>query len=343
MKLHRFAPTVALAMAASLTLAACGDDTSTTGDEASAAAGAGAAAEDGEAQDDEAQDGGTLSGDIAIDGSSTVTPLTEPAAELFMQEHADVRIAVGTSGTGGGFEKFCNGETDISMASRPIKEEEIAACEAAGIEYAELGVANDGLAVVVNPENDWAGCLTIEELNTAWKDGSEVSDWSGIRPDFPTEELELYGPGTDSGTFDYFTEAVNGEEGNIRQDYNDIGEDDNAAIQGVAGGTGAMAFIPLTFALEAGDSVKILEIENEAGECVAPSAETVQAGDYTPLARELFIYPKGESIANKPEVKAFAEYYVENSEQIAEAAGFISLTEEQKQEALDQIGQLGGR
>lgn len=331
MKLHRSAPTLALAMAASLTLAACGDDASP--DAAPAAAGENAAAEDG----------GALSGDIAIDGSSTVTPLTEPAAELFMQEHGDVRIAVGTSGTGGGFEKFCNGETDISMASRPIKEEEIAACEAAGIAYEELGVANDGLAVVVNPENDWAGCLTVEELNAAWKDGSEVTDWSGIRPDFPTEELELYGPGTDSGTFDYFTEEVNGEEGNIRQDYNDIGEDDNAAIQGVAGGTGAMAFIPLTFALEAGDSVTILEIENEAGECVAPSAETVQAGDYTPLARELFIYPKGESVADKPEVKAFAEYYVENSEQIAEAAGFIPLTEEQKQEALDQIAQLGGR
>ena len=331
MKLHRSAPTLALAMAASLALAACGDDASP--DAAPAAAGENAAAEDG----------GALSGDIAIDGSSTVTPLTEPAAELFMQEHGDVRIAVGTSGTGGGFEKFCNGETDISMASRPIKEEEIAACEAAGIAYEELGVANDGLAVVVNPENDWAGCLTAEELNAAWKDGSEVTDWSGIRPDFPTEELELYGPGTDSGTFDYFTEAVNGEEGNIRQDYNDIGEDDNAAIQGVAGGTGAMAFIPLTFALEAGDSVTILEIENEAGECVAPSAETVQAGDYTPLARELFIYPKGESVADKPEVKAFAEYYVENSEQIAEAAGFIPLTEEQKQEALDQIAQLGGR
>src|SRR5699024_4650866 len=271
------------ALVLALTLAACGSDADTGTDTGNGDSGGNTAA-----------DGGGLSGDIAIDGSSTVTPLTEPAAELFMQEHGDVRIAVGTSGTGGGFEKFCNGETDISMASRPIKEEEIAACEAAGIEYEELGVANDGLAVVVNPENDWAGCLTVEELNAAWKDGSEVTDWSGIRPDFPTEELELYGPGTDSGTFDYFTEAVNGEEGNIRQDYNDIGEDDNAAIQGVAGGTGAMAFIPLTFALEAGDSVAILEIENEAGECVAPSAETVQAGDYTPLARELFIYPKGE-------------------------------------------------
>lgn len=332
MKLHRFGPTIALAMAASLALAACGDDASSAPD----------SDEGAQAQGETGEDAGSLSGDIAVDGSSTVTPLTEPAAELFMQEHRDVRIAVGTSGTGGGFEKFCNGETDVSMASRPIKDEEVAACEEADITYEELGVANDGLAVVVNPENDWATCLTIEELSAAWRDGSEATDWSGVNPDFPTEPLELYGPGSDSGTFDYFTEEVNGEEGNIRQDYNDIGEDDNAAITGVAGGKGAMAFIPLTFALEAGDSVKILEIENEAGQCVAPSSETVQAGDYTPLARELFIYPKGDSVANKPEVKAFAEFYVENSEEIAEAAGFIPLTEEQKQEALSQIAGLGG-
>ncbi|MFB9731875.1 PstS family phosphate ABC transporter substrate-binding protein [Ornithinimicrobium kibberense] len=328
------ARTSVVAAAAVLVLAACGNGEDST-DGSTQAAGTEDGAAGGSAD-------GALSGDIAIDGSSTVTPLTEPAAELFMQENPDVRVAVGTSGTGGGFEKFCNGETDVSMASRPIKDEEVAACEEAGITYEELGVANDGLAVVVNPENDWATCLSVDELNAAWRDGSEATDWSGINPEFPAEALELYGPGTDSGTFDYFTEAVNGEEGNIRQDYNDIGEDDNAAITGVAGGTGAMAFIPLTFALEAGDSVKILEIENEAGECVAPSTETVQAGDYTPLARELFIYPKGESVANKPEVKAFAEFYVNNSEEIAEAAGFIPLTEEQKQAALDQIATLGG-
>ena len=228
------------------------------------------------------------------------------------------------------------------MASRKIKEEEIASCEEAGITYEELGVANDGLAVVVNPENDWATCLTVEELNTAWQDGSTAQSWSDINPEFPDEELTLYGPGTDSGTFDYFTEAINGEEGNIRQDYNDIGEDDNAAVTGVSGGVGAMAFIPLSFVLEAGDQVKAIEVENEAGECVAPSEETVQAGDYNPLGRQLFIYPKGESISDKPEVKAFAEFYVNNSGEIADAAGFIALTEEQKQTALDQIATLGG-
>ncbi|MGD8200442.1 PstS family phosphate ABC transporter substrate-binding protein [Ornithinimicrobium sp. W1679] len=332
---HKTMARTSVVAAAVLVLAACGNGDDSTDDTTPAAAGSEESTEGG-------SEGGALSGDIAIDGSSTVTPLTEPAAELFMQENPDVRVAVGTSGTGGGFEKFCNGETDISMASRQIKDEEIAACEEAGITYEELGVANDGLAVVVNPENDWATCLTVEELNTAWKDGSTAASWSDINPEFPDEELTLYGPGTDSGTFDYFTEAINGEEGNIRQDYNDIGEDDNAAVTGVSGGVGAMAFIPLSFVLEAGDQVKAIEVENEAGECVAPSEETVQAGDYNPLGRQLFIYPKGESIADKPEVKAFAEFYVNNSDEIADAAGFIALTEEQKQTALDQIASLGG-
>ncbi|MGC5582715.1 PstS family phosphate ABC transporter substrate-binding protein [Ornithinimicrobium sp. W1665] len=332
---HKTMARTSVVAAAVLVLAACGNGEDSTDDTTPAAAGSEESTEGG-------SEDGALSGDIAIDGSSTVTPLTEPAAELFMQENPDVRVAVGTSGTGGGFEKFCNGETDISMASRQIKDEEIAACEEAGITYEELGVANDGLAVVVNPENDWATCLTVEELNTAWMDGSTAASWSDINPEFPDEELTLYGPGTDSGTFDYFTEAINGEEGNIRQDYNDIGEDDNAAVTGVSGGVGAMAFIPLSFVLEAGDQVKAIEVENEAGECVAPSEETVQAGDYNPLGRQLFIYPKGESIADKPEVKAFAEFYVNNSDEIADAAGFIALTEEQKQTALDQIASLGG-
>lgn len=315
-----------------LALSACGSDSpaeETTTDTADAG---GEAGEGGE----------SLSGDIVVDGSSTVTPLTEPAAELFMEENPEVRVSVGTSGTGGGFEKFCNGETDVSMASRQITEEEIAACEEAGITYEELGVANDGLAIAVNPQNDWASCMTVEELSAAWQDGSTAQTWSDLNPDYPDEPLELYGPGTDSGTFDYFTEAINGEEGNIRQDYNDIGEDDNSAIVGVSGSVGAMAFVPLSFVLEAGDQVKAIEVENEAGECVAPSNETVQSGDYNPLGRELFIYPKGESITNKPEVRAFAEFHVNNSEAISEAAGFIPLTEEQQQEALDQIATLGG-
>lgn len=315
------------AVAVALTLAACGGDTS--GDQDAAAGADGGTTEGG------------LSGDIVVDGSSTVTPLTEPAAELFMQENGDVRVAVGTSGTGGGFEKFCNGETDISMASRPITEEEIAACEEAGIEYTELGVANDGLAVVVNPENDWATCLSVDELSQIWTRDSEVDTWSDVNPEFPDEEISLYGPGSDSGTFDYFTEAINGEEGVIRTDYNNIGEDDNAAVTGVAGSTGAMAFIPLSYVVEAGDQVKAIEVENEAGDCVAPSNETVMSGEYNPLGRQLFIYPSADAL-QREEVRAFVDFYITNSEQIAETAGFIPLTEEQKTEALDQVSQLAG-
>lgn len=332
---HKTFARVSIVAAAALTLAACGNgDTDESADAA-----ADQAAEAGEDAGDE---GGELSGDITIDGSSTVTPLTEPAAELFMEENPDVRVSVGTSGTGGGFEKFCQDETDISMASRQISEEEIATCEEAGIEYEELGVANDGLAVAVNPENDWATCMTIEELSAAWNDGATATTWADLNPEWPDEELELYGPGSDSGTYDYFTEAVNGEEGVITTNYNDIGEDDNAAVTGVSGSVGAMAFIPLSFVEEAGGAVVPVEIENEAGECVAPSAETVQAGDYNPLGRQLYIYPKASAIQDKPEVRAFAEFHVEASEEIAGVAGFIALTEEQKATALEQIEAMGG-
>lgn len=168
-----------------------------------------------------------------------------------------------------------------------------------------------------------------------------MANWSEVRPEFPDQELSLYGPGCDSGTFDYFTEAINGEEGVIRTDYNNIGEDDNAAVTGVAGNEGAMAFIPLSFVLEAGDQVKAIEVENEAGECVAPSEETVQSGDYNPLGRELFIYPSGEAL-QRPEVQQFAQFYLERNDEVAEAAAFIPLTEEQKAEAQAQVDELVG-
>lgn len=285
--------------------------------------------------------GGELSGDITIDGSSTVAPLSEPAAEAFMAENPDVRVSVGTSGTGGGFEKFCNGEIDIADASRPISEEEIAACEEAGITYQEIPVANDGLAVIVNPENDWVQCLTVDELSQIWTRDSEVANWSDAKTEFPDEAIELFGPGSDSGTFDYFTEAINGEEGVIRTDYNNIGEDDNAAITGVAGNSAAMAFVPLSFVQEAGDTVRAIEVENEAGECVAPSAEKVQSGDYNPLGRQLFVYPSGDAV-QREEVKSFLQFYIENGDQVAEAANFIPLTDEQKEAAQAQIDELAG-
>jgi phosphate transport system substrate-binding protein len=290
-----------------------------------------------QAEGDQAQE---LSGTIRVDGSSTVAPLSEAAAELFNEEHPNVRISVGTSGTGGGFEKFCRGETDISDASRPIGEDEIAACEERGISQEELTVANDALSIVVNPENDWAECLTVEQLNQMWDRGSDVDNWSDIDPEFPDEPLELYGPGTDSGTFDYFTEAINGEEGVQRTDYNNIGEDDNAVITGVGGTTGALGYVPLSFVKNNADAIKPVPIENpETGECVEPSDETVQDGTYQPLGRPLFVYAKDEAIS-RPEVRAFLNFYIENSDTITEQAQFIALTDEQKQEAQQAIEQL---
>jgi phosphate transport system substrate-binding protein len=283
--------------------------------------------------------GENLSGQIQTDGSSTVAPFAEAAAELFQADNPDVKITVGTSGTGGGFEKFCRGETDISDASRPIKDEEIELCKENGIAYEQLGVANDGLSIAVNPENDWAKCMTVEELSKAWTRGSKVDNWNQINADYPDEKLELFGPGSDSGTFDYFTEAINGEEGVIRTDYNNIGEDDNAAITGVSGTKGGMGYIPLSFVEQNSDKVKAIEVENEDGDCVAPSAETVQDGTYNPLGRQLFMYPSAEAI-QRPEVDAFLEFIIENNDKITEQALFISLNDEQKQAAIDEIEKI---
>jgi len=280
-----------------------------------------------------------LSGAVVIDGSSTVAPNTEVAAELFQEVQPDVQVSVGVSGTGGGFEKFCNGETDISEASRPIKDDEAAACEENGITYVEIGIANDGLAVVVNPENDWAQCLTVDEVSSMWRADAPVTNWSQVRAGFPDVPILLYGPGTDSGTFDFFTEEINGESGSINAAYNDIGEDDNAAVLGVEGGAGNSAFIPLSFVDAAGDAVRAVEIENEAGECTAPSLDTVLTGDYNPLGRQLFLYPSGDAL-QKPQVLAFLEFYVSNQAEIAETAGFIPLNADQEVAATEAINSL---
>ncbi|MEQ8833608.1 MAG: PstS family phosphate ABC transporter substrate-binding protein [Miltoncostaeaceae bacterium] len=305
----------------SLAAAGCGDDD----DEATN----GATAEGGSA---------SLSGTVVVDGSSTVAPLGEAAAEFFQNENSGVRVTVGTSGTGGGFEKFCRGEIDIAEASRPIAEDEIAACGDAGITFEQIGVANDGIAVAVNVDNDWASCLTVDQLNSIWDRDSEVSNWNEVDPSFPDESLSLYGPGTDSGTFDYFTDAINGEEGNIRTDYNNIGEDDNAAITGVSGSRGGMAFIPLSFVEENSDAVKAIGVDGGEG-CVEPRTETVSDGSYSPLGRQLFIYPSGSAL-ERPEVQAFVEYFINESDTIADAALFVPLTEEQKTAALDQVAAL---
>ncbi len=297
----------------------------------------------GDDENEEAGGGGDsaaqLSGTIRIDGSSTVAPLSEAAAELFQQQHPDVRVAVGTSGTGGGFEKFCRGETDISDASRQIDDEEKAACEKAGIEFEELAVANDALTVVVNQNNDFAKCLTVEELAKIWRPKNPVDNWSEVRQGFPDREIERFGPGTDSGTFDYFTDAVNGEEGAQTQQYNNVGEDDNATVTGVSGTEGAIGYFGYSFFAENEGKVKALEIENEQGECVAPSPAAAQDGSYAPLGRQLFIYPSGKAL-QRDEVEAFLRFYIEQNDQIAERSGLIPLTDEQKQEATQKLESL---
>lgn len=276
--------------------------------------------------------GGDLSGSIRIDGSSTVAPLTEAVAEQFEAENSGVRVTVGTSGTGGGFEKFCAGETSISDASREIEPEEVEACKTQGIGYEEVRVATDALTVVVNPENP-VNCLTVEQLSAVWGPDSELSNWSqipGLEDEFD-EELQLFGPGTDSGTFDYFTEEINGEEGVSRKDYNNVGENDNATVTGVQGAPGGMGYFGFSFYQENEGALKALEVDGGKG-CVAPSAETAQDGSYVPLSRPLFIYPSGEAL-EKPEVKAFVDYYLDNAGEIAEAVGFIPLTEAQLEES----------
>jgi phosphate transport system substrate-binding protein len=285
------------------------------------------------------QGGNGLSGTIRVDGSSTVGPLTEAAAEFFQQENAGVQVTVGISGTGGGFEKFCNGETDISDASRPIEGDEKQACASKGINFAEAQVANDGLSVVVNPQNTWATCLTVAQLKSVWEQGSEINNWNQIDPSFPNVPVELFGAGTDSGTFDYFTAAINGEEGNSRTDYQAT-EDDNVTVQGVAGSKGGMGYFGLSYYEQNPDKVKLLQIDGGNG-CVTPSRDTVQSGQYTPLSRPLFIYVKDASLT-RPAVDAFIKFYIDNAERIANQAQFIPLTAEQAAASRKAVDQLVG-
>jgi phosphate transport system substrate-binding protein len=273
--------------------------------------------------------GEALSGDVIVDGSSTVGPLTTGAAEDFREQQPDVNVEVGTSGTGGGFERFCAGETDISDASRPIDEEEEApVCADAGIEYDDYNVAVDAITMIVNVENDWATCLTTEQLKKIWEPKAEgkITNWNQVDPSFPDVPLTLAGPGTDSGTFDYFTDEINGEEGASRTDYN-ASEDDNVTVQAVAGDEGGLGYLGYTYYEENTDTLKALEVDSGDG-CVAPSAETAQDGTYVPLSRPLFIYVKTESLTTKPQVAGFVDYYLNNAISLAEQFQFIPVTDE---------------
>jgi phosphate transport system substrate-binding protein len=271
--------------------------------------------------------GSNISGQVLVDGSSTVFPISEAMAEEFQKANPNIKVTVGVSGTGGGFKKFCAGETDISNASRPIKKEEIALCEKGGIEYVELPIAYDGLSVVVNPQNDWAKCLTPDDLKKMWEPAAQgkIKSWKDIRPDFPAEPLALYGAGTDSGTYDYFAEAVVGKK-ETRGDYT-ASEDDNTLVQGVAGGKGALGFFGYAYYTENQDKLKLVEIDGGKG-CVAPSAATIADGSYTPLSRPEFIYVKKTSLTN-PAVKAFVDYQMmPANKKLVSEVGYVPLPDD---------------
>jgi phosphate transport system substrate-binding protein len=269
----------------------------------------------------------TLTGNIRVDGSSTVAPLLSFAAERFRRQEPKVRVSVGTSGTGGGFERFCRGETDLSNASRPIEDDEKQLCEKNRVGWIELQVANDGISVVVNKENTWAKCLTVDQLKKIWEPNSSVKSWKDIDPSFPDEKLSLYGAGTDSGTFDYFTEAIVGEEGASRTDYTPS-EDDNVTVQGVSGQKGALGYFGLSYYLENEAKVTALGVDGGDG-CVQPSVQTVQDGSYKPLARPLFAYVNEDALAEKPAVDPFLTFLLDNQATLTRGAKFVPMTQQQ--------------
>jgi len=294
-------------------VAACGDDDSDTSTGGASSGGA-----------------SSLSGNIKIDGSSTVFPFAQAAAEQFRGENSGVDIAVGESGTGGGFEKFCAGETDISNASRPIKDDEEAPiCKKNGVEYSEVQVANDGIAIVTNKDLK-IDCMTTDQLKMLWNKTSKIANYNEIDPKFPDQKVALFGAGTDSGTFDFFTDEINGEEGDTRKDYSPS-EDDNVTVQGVSGDKGGMGYFGFSYYEDNADDLNLVKVDSGDG-CVEPSIETIQDGSYKPLARPIFMYPAAKSLA-RPEVKGFMDYVLKNQQAIADAAKIVALTDEQATKA----------
>jgi phosphate transport system substrate-binding protein len=270
--------------------------------------------------------GHQVSGKITADGSSTLGPYTTAAAERFERANRGAQVVVGISGTGGGFERFCKGETDLSNASRPIKLTEAKKCQDNGVAYIQFLVANDGLSLVVNKNVTWLNCITPAELKKIWDKGSKVDNWNQVRPSFPNVPLKLFGAGTDSGTFDFFTEKINGKAKQSRSDYT-ASEDDNVLVRGVEGERGAMGYFGYSYYVENKNRLKLLRIHNGTS-CVAPSIASVQAGTYKPLSRPLFIYAKKTSF-NRGVVRAFIRYIILNERSIARTARFVALTTRQ--------------
>jgi phosphate transport system substrate-binding protein len=281
-----------------------------------------------------------LSGTIRIDGSSTVFPFAEAAGELFNEEQPNVQVTVGASGTGGGFEKFCAGETDISNASRPIKDDEEApVCQKAGIRYEQVQVANDGIAVVTNKDLAVA-CLTVDQLNAIWEPKSSVTNLSDAGGGLPATPVKLFGPGTDSGTFDFFTGVINGEEGASREDY-EASEDDNQLVTGVAGTPGGLGYFGFSYYEANADKLNLVGVGEDAASCKKPDPASIQDGSYTPLSRPIFMYPSDKAL-QRPEVKAFMEFVVNNQAAIANAADIVPMTDAQATESKQEVDRLAG-
>ena len=263
-----------------------------------------------------------LRGTVSIDGSSTVFPISEAVAEEFLAVQPRVRVTVGVSGTGGGFKKFLAGEIDINDASRPIKMKEVKQASASGIGFIELPIAYDGLSVVVNTKNDWVDHLTITELNKIWQPGSSVTRWSDVRDGWPETKIQLYGPGTDSGTFDYFTETINGKSGASRPDYT-ANEDDNALVRGISGDEGSLGYFGYAYYAANKDKLRVVAIDGGKGP-VAPTEITINNGTYAPLSRPVFIYVRPDALDRK-EVRAFVDFYIESAPMLATEVGYIPL------------------
>ena len=280
-----------------------------------------------------------LSGTVNVDGSSTVGPISEAVAEEFQKANPGVKVTVAISGTGGGFKKFCNGETDMNDASRPINpsskdapdaKSEETLCKEAGVEWTQLQVAIDGLSVLVNPQNTWVDCLTTAELKKIWDTGSTVETWADVRAGFPAEPIKLFGPGADSGTFDYFTEVINGKAKQSRSDYTQS-EDDNALVTGISGDKDALGYFGFAYYEENKDKLKLVPVDAGTG-CITPSKDTIAGGTYKPLSRPLFIYPAKKALSRR-EFAAFVTYYLDNVNSLVDEVGYIEEPAEQLQKA----------
>jgi phosphate transport system substrate-binding protein len=320
MRTHQFLIALLSTEVLGFGVVACGDDNSTSGSGSNSSAEAG------------------LKGSISIDGSSTVYPFAQAAAELFNEDNPDVKISVGQSGTGGGFEKFCAGETDISDASRPIKpDEEAPVCEKAGVAYSDVQIANDGIAVVTNKDLE-VDCLTTDQLKQLWNKGSKVSSLKSVDPKLPADKLSLYGPGTDSGTFDFFTGAINGEEGVTREDY-EASEDDNQLVTGVSQDKGGLGYFGFSYYESNMDKLNLVGVsDGSGGNCVKPSSEAIQNGSYKPLSRPLFMYPSAKAM-QRPEVKGFMDFVIANQQAISKASKIVPMTTEQASDAKTSLQQ----